>query len=186
MKIIDGKMTPEKTRQQEMSKDRGKRPKREMYKTDRHWTLDNYKAVRMLSSETKSLQKRKSVTKIQTQEEVERILGKAEHARHLINTEPEKAKCEICKQKNINKNTKVSKDNKKWCKKCRQRNQQHENTCKECGIWEIDMADNRCERCWTTALAEEVIAEREERCVEEKCMKRGTNKFFGHSVCKNI
>ena len=96
-----------------MSKDRGKIPKREMYKTDRYWTLDNYKAVKMLSKETKGPQKRKSVTGIQTQEEVERILGKVEHARHLINTEPEKAKCEICKRKNIDKNIKISKDNKK-------------------------------------------------------------------------
>ena len=41
MKIIDRKMAPEKTRQQEMSKDRGKIPKREMHKTDKYWTLDN-------------------------------------------------------------------------------------------------------------------------------------------------
>ena len=69
MKTIDGKITPEKTRQQEMSKDRGKIPKREMYEIDRYWTLDNYKAVKMLSNETRSPQKRRSVTKIQTQEE---------------------------------------------------------------------------------------------------------------------
>ena len=42
----------------------------------------------------------------------------------------------------------------------------------------------RCERCWTATLAEKEIAEREERCVEGKCTKKGTNKFFGHSVCK--
>ena len=94
------------------------------------------------------------------------------------------AKCEICKQKSIDQNMKISKDNRKWYKECRQRNQQHENTCKECGIWEIDLADNRCERCRTTTLAKKVIAEREEKCVEEKCMKRGTNIFFGHSICK--
>ena len=32
MTVINGKLAPEKTRQQEMSKDRGKIPKREMYK----------------------------------------------------------------------------------------------------------------------------------------------------------
>ena len=46
------------------------------------------------------------------------------------------------------------------------------------------MADNRCERCWTATLAEKVIAEREETCVENKCTKKGTSIFFGHSVCK--
>ena len=46
------------------------------------------------------------------------------------------------------------------------------------------MADNRCERCWTTTLAEKVIAEREETCWERGCTKKGTRKFFGHSVCE--
>ena len=46
------------------------------------------------------------------------------------------------------------------------------------------MVDNRCERCWTITLAAKVIAEREETCVEKECTKKGTNKFFGHSVCK--
>ena len=36
MKIVDGKMMPEKTKQQEMSKDRGKIPKRNMHKTDKY------------------------------------------------------------------------------------------------------------------------------------------------------
>ena len=71
---------------------------------------------------------------------------------------------------------KISKDKKKWrqhFRDCRQQNQQHENTCKECGIWEMDMIDNRCERCWTTTLAEKVISEREETGVEKTCTKKG-------------
>ena len=46
------------------------------------------------------------------------------------------------------------------------------------------MADNRCERCWTTTLAEKKIAEREDRCVEGKCTNKGAHKFFGHSICR--
>ena len=42
MTVIDGRMAPEKTRQQEMSRDKGKIPKREIYKTDGQWTLDDY------------------------------------------------------------------------------------------------------------------------------------------------
>ena len=85
---------------------------------------------------------------------------------------------------NIDKYMKTSKDNRKWCKECRQQNQQHENTCKECGIWEIDRADNRCEKCWTATLAEKRIAERKDRCVEGKCTSKGVHKFFGHSICR--
>ena len=59
----------------------------------------------MLNKETEKTKKRKSVTGIRTQEEVDRILEKMD-IRHLINTEPEKAKCEICKRENINKNMK--------------------------------------------------------------------------------
>ena len=114
---------------------------------------------------------------------MDRILEKIEGIRHLINTEPEKAKCEICARTDINKDMKASKDGNKWCKECRQKNQQRENTCKECGIWEMDMVDSRCERCWTTTLAEKVIAEREKTCWERGCTKKGTKKFFGHSVC---
>ena len=134
----------------------------------------------MLNNRKEQTSKRKSVTGIRTQEEVDKTLEKMKDTRHLINTEPEKAKCEICKHVNM----KISKDKNKWCRDCRRENQQHENTCKECGIWEMDMADNRCERCWTTTLAEKVIAEREEKCWEKKCTKKGTCKFFGHSVCK--
>ena len=96
MTVIDGKLAPEKTRQQEMSKDRGKIPKREMYKIDRQWTLEDYKTAQMLNAGEGRIKKRRSVTGIRTQEEVDRILEKIENIRHLINTEPEKAKCEIC------------------------------------------------------------------------------------------
>ena len=190
MTVIDGRMAPEKTCQQEMSKDKRKVPKREMYKTDRQWTLEDYRAVQMLNTGKERTKRRRSVIGIRTQEEVDDILGKVENIRHLINTEPEKAKCEICERADINKNLKISKDKNKWCRECRQKNQQHEYTCNECGIWEMDMADNRCERCWTTTLAEKVIAEREETCWEKGCTKKGTRKFFGHSVyekhAKNI
>ena len=77
MKMIDGKVIPEKTRQQEMSKDRGKILKREMYKINRYWTLDNYKAVRMLSNETRGLQKRKSVTKNANTRRSQKNIGKS-------------------------------------------------------------------------------------------------------------
>ena len=96
-----------------MSRDGGRIPKRETHKTDGHRKLDDYRAVQMLNRETKGPKKRKSAAGIRTQEEVERILEKVEHARHLINTEPEKAKCEICERKNVDKNMKISKDNKK-------------------------------------------------------------------------
>ena len=59
----------------------------------------------------------------------------------------------------------------------------HSKTCKECGIWEIDMEDNRCKRCWTTTLAKNRIAERENRCVVENCINIGKYKFSGHSIC---
>ena len=127
-----GEWHPKKTRQQEMSKDKGKIPKRELYKTDRQWTLDDYRAVQMLNNEMEKTKRRQSVTGIRTQEEVDRILEKVEHARHLINTEPEKAKCEICKRGNVNKDMKISKDKMKWCRDCRQQNQQHENNMR---IW---------------------------------------------------
>ena len=126
MKVVDGKMTPEKTKQQEMSKDRGEIPKRNMHKTDKYWTLDDYRAVRMLNNEERNPRTRKGVIRIQTQEEAERILGNVKHIRYLVDTEPEKAKCAICKQKNIDKYMKTSKDNRKWCEECRQRSQQHD------------------------------------------------------------
>ena len=46
------------------------------------------------------------------------------------------------------------------------------------------MEENRCERCWTTTLAEKRMAEREDRCVVEKCTNIGAHKFFGHSICR--
>ena len=110
MTVIDGRMAPEKIRQQEMSKDKGKIPRRELYKTDRQWTLDDYRAVQMLNNEMEKAKRRRSVTGIRTQVEVDRTLEKIENIRHLINTEPEKAKCEICKHANVNKNMKTSKD----------------------------------------------------------------------------
>ena len=126
-----------------MSKNRGKIPKRDMYRTGKYWTLlEDYAAARMLNNEERNPRTRKRVIRIQTHEEAGRILGNVKDIRHLIDTEPEKAKCEICKQKNINKYMETSKDNRKWCKECRQQNQQHENTCEEYEIWEIAMADN--------------------------------------------
>ena len=57
-----------------MSKDRGKIPKRDMYRTDKYWTLENYTAVRMLNNEERNPRTRKSVIRIQTQKETGRIL----------------------------------------------------------------------------------------------------------------
>ena len=57
-----------------MSKDRGKIPKRDMYRTDKYWTLENYTAVRMLNNEERNPRTRKSVIRIQTQKEAGRIL----------------------------------------------------------------------------------------------------------------
>ena len=139
----------------------------------------------MLNNGKEQTKRRKSAAGMRTQGEVGRILEKIENIRHLINTEPEKAKCEICKRASVNKNMEISKDKNKWCRDCRQKNQQHENTCKECGIWEMDMADNRCERCWTTTLAEKVIAEREEKCWEKGCTKKGTKNSSGIVYVKN-
>ena len=123
-----------------------------MYKIDRQWTLEGCKTAQMLNTRKGRIKKGKEVTEIRTQEEVDKTLEKIESIRHLINTEPEKANCEICARANIYKDMKASKDRNKWCRECRQKNQQHENTCKECGIWEMDMTDGRCERCWTTTL----------------------------------
>ena len=53
----------------------------------------------MLNNEERNPRTRKGVIRIQTQEEAERILGNVKHIRYLVDTEPEKAKCEICKQK---------------------------------------------------------------------------------------
>ena len=36
-----------------MSKDTGKIPKRNLYKTDKYWTLEAYKAARMLNNKEK-------------------------------------------------------------------------------------------------------------------------------------
>ena len=66
---------------------------------DKYWTLEDDKAAGMLNNEARDPQRRKSAIRIQTQEESERILGKVKRTRQLIDTEPEKAKCEICKQK---------------------------------------------------------------------------------------
>ena len=70
--------------------------------------------MQMLNNGKEQIKRRKSVAGIRTQEEVNRILEKIENIRHLINTEPEKAKCEICKRANANKNMKISKDKNKW------------------------------------------------------------------------
>ena len=92
MTVINGKLAPEKTRQQEMSKDRGRTTKREMYKTDRQWTLEGYKAAQMLNTRKGRIKRGKEVIGIRTQEEVDKILEKIESIRHSINTEPEKSK----------------------------------------------------------------------------------------------
>ena len=39
VKIVDGKMTTERTKQEQMSKNRGKIPQGIMYRTDTHWAL---------------------------------------------------------------------------------------------------------------------------------------------------
>ena len=44
-----------------MSKDRGKIPNRDMHKTDKYWTLEDYQAARMLNNEAKDPRGRKSV-----------------------------------------------------------------------------------------------------------------------------
>ena len=93
-----------------MSKDRGKIPKREMYKIDRQWTLEGYKAAQMLNTRKGRIKKGKEAAGIRTQEEVDKILEKIESTRHLINTEPEKAKCEICARANMNKDMKTSRN----------------------------------------------------------------------------
>ena len=57
--VIDGRTVPKKTRQQKMSKDKGKIPRRELYKTDRQWTLDDYRAVQMLNNRKEQTKKEK-------------------------------------------------------------------------------------------------------------------------------
>ena len=74
MKIANGKLTTEKTKQEQMDKSRGKALKGDLYRTDQQWTSEDYTAVRMLNNKEINLRTKKNVTRIQTVEEAEKIL----------------------------------------------------------------------------------------------------------------